>query len=451
MVRPLRKLEISIEQDVVRVRQVARQIAALLNFDAQDQTRIATAVSEIGRNAFRYAGKAKAEFFITDEKGPESLCIRISDEGKGIAAIEEVLGGNYRSKTGMGLGIIGSKKLMDTFQIETGASGTTVTLGKYISKHQIRIDSAKLSEISEALVRQTTSTPYDEIRDQNLELLRTLEELRLRQQELTALNAKLEETNRGISALYSEVQEKSRILKDVTEAKTRFLSNVSHELRTPIVSVIGLCNLLLERTDGELTGEQETQIKYILKAAESMREMGDDFLDLAKVESGKYTVSLTDVKVSDLFATLRGMLRPLAARNPNVRLTFEEDGDLVLLRTDEGKLAQILRNFISNALKYTDQGEIKVTASCPGTNVRFSVTDTGIGISPENHGVIFEEFVQVQGIHQTRVKGTGLGLPVSKKLAELLGGRVELESDLGKGSRFSLLLPPTVPRAETSA
>ena len=293
------------------------------------------------------------------------------------------------------------------------------------------------------LVRQAVRQyPFEEIQQQNQELLRTLEELQKRQAELKQLNRELEDTNRGVVALYAELDEKAASLQRANELKTRFLSNISHEFRTPLNSIVSLSRFLLERMDGELTPEQEKQVKFIRKSGEGLSELVNDLLDLAKVEAGKTVVHPSEFEVSDLFGALRGMLRPLLADNSSISLVFEEPIGIPMLRTDEGKVAQILRNFISNALKYTEHGEVRVAAAMgSGNTVIFSVADTGIGIAPEDQERIFEEFIQLDNSMQKRVKGTGLGLPLSRKLAELLGGSVSVKSELNVGSTFFAVIP----------
>jgi CheY-like chemotaxis protein len=170
--------------------------------------------------------------------------------------------------------------------------------------------------------------------------------------------------------------------------------------------------------------------------------MVDDLLDLRKVEAGKLQVHAESFTVTDLFGALRGMFKPLSIKD-TVTLSFEEIGTLPELSTDQGKVAQILRNLISNALKFTEAGSVRVTARLAADTdmIVFSVADTGIGIAPENHRRVFEEFTQVENPLQTTVKGTGLGLPLSQRLAALLGGSIDVVSELGKGSVFSLAIP----------
>ena len=266
--------------------------------------------------------------------------------------------------------------------------------------------------------------------------------LRQRQEELERLNQELEDINRGMVTLYTELDEKAKELRHADEMKTRFLSNMSHELRTPLNSIFALSSLLLDRADGELTSEQEKQVDFIRKEAASLSELVNDLLDSAKIQAGKAELHPLEFEAANLFSALRGMLRALLV-NESVKLVFEEPEGVPLLYTDEAKVSQILRNFISNALKFTERGEVRVSTRYDedGGTVTFSVNDTGVGIGPQDQERIFEEFTQLENPAQSQFKGTGLGLPLCRKLAELLGGRIDLESELGVGSKFSLTLP----------
>jgi signal transduction histidine kinase len=181
---------------------------------------------------------------------------------------------------------------------------------------------------------------------------------------------------------------------------------------------------------------------YIKKAIEDLAQMVDDLLDTAKVESGKVSLRLKPFQVQELFVALRGMFRPLVVERPGLQLAFEAGPELPTVISDESKVAQILRNFISNALKNTEQGEIRVSARrLDPRHVILAVTDTGIGIAEEDQSRIFEEFVQLDTIRRELSRGTGLGLSLSKRLAQLLGGRILVKSAIGSGSTFSLILP----------
>ena len=442
MIYPILTTEVRFEQDIVQVRQRARQIAKGLGFDSQAQTRIATAVSEISRDAFKYAGGGKVEFIVEGES-PQIFLTRISDNGPGIVDLPAVLGDNFQSQTGAGLGLAAAKRLMDDVQIEVAPDrGTVVQLIKQFSKQMSALSAIELNKLVDKLARQIPEDPYAEIQQQNQELLRTLDELRQRQEELVQLNQELEDTNRGVVALYAELNDKAASLQRQGELKTSFLSNMSHEFRTPLTAIMSISEILLHRLDGELSTEQEKQVNLIHTSAESLAELVNDSLDLAKVEAGKVTVRVAEFEVEDLFSALRGMMRPLLPQKSPVSLIFEVPEELPTLTTDEGKVAQILRNLISNALKFTEAGVVRVAAEIgdEGT-VTFLVCDTGIGIPPADQTRIFEEFVQIENPLQKRVKGTGLGLSLCKKMAEFLGGSIEVKSSPGVGSTFLVKLP----------
>jgi signal transduction histidine kinase/CheY-like chemotaxis protein len=431
------------EDDVVAARQRARQIASLIGFEAQDQTRIATAVSEIARNAFRYAKNGMVEFLVEGETSPQVLLIRVTDSGPGIVDLKRILEGRYQSQTGMGLGIVGAKRLMDQCEIESvSGQGTRVLLKKVLPTRARPLAVKELSSLVDHLIQTPAQNAQEELRQQNHELLRALDELRLRQDELVRMNQELEDTNRGVVALYAELDEKADHLRRADHMKTRFLSNMSHEFRTPLSSILALSALLLDRADGELTPEQDKQVRFVRKAAESLLELVNDLLDLAKIEAGKVDVRPVEFEIKTMFSALRGMLKPLLT-STSVNLLFEESDDLPTMYTDEGKVSQILRNFISNALKFTERGEIRVKASIDADrrDITIAVADTGIGIKPEDQTRIFEEFTQLDSPIQRKVKGTGLGLPLCKKLALLLGGQVTVESQVGIGSVFTLTIP----------
>jgi len=259
--------------------------------------------------------------------------------------------------------------------------------------------------------------------------------------EIATLEAELVETNKGVLALYAELDQNAIQLREAADLKSRFLSYMSHEFRTPLASVTGITNLLTSGMDGPLTAEQQHQIKLIQDSVRELSDMVDDLLDLAKVEAGRISISPEWFAMVDLFSALRGMFRPIV-NNSVVSLVFEEPDGVTTLYTDDKKLSQILRNFISNALKFTPRGEIRITArAIQDDMIEFAVTDTGIGIEPEYLPSLFSDFIQIDSRVQKRLRGTGLGLSLSKKFAELLGGRVAVQSKPGKGSRFSVSIP----------
>ena len=447
---PLMTVEMRIEHDVVQARQRGRQIAGLAGLDLLDQTRFSTAVSEIARNAVQYAGGGQARFLLTER--PLALAVEIEDRGPGLNHLDQVLDGTYVSRTGMGIGLAGSRRLMDEFRCDTGPAGTLVRFAKHLPPGQDHLRLA--AHIGEGLASLPSAPPIDEMRIQNREMLSALENLREREMELIQLNRELEATNRGVVALYAELDQRAEQLREVSDIKSRFLSNMTHEFRTPLNSIIALSRLLLDRVDGPLSSEQERQVEFIRKGATGLAEMVDDLLDLAKVESGKLEVTAVEFSLGDTLDSLRGMLKPLLRHNQSVQLVVEDAPD-VRLFTDERKLVQIVRNFIANALKFTERGEVRVTSVLiDQETLSIAVVDTGIGISEDDQRQLFADYTQVKGPHQRRMKGTGLGLSLSARLAELLGGSVSVASRVGMGSTFTVRLPvrygqPPQPQAES--
>jgi signal transduction histidine kinase len=434
---PIVAMRLASDSDVAMARQRTRRVAEAMGFDSQDQVRIATAVSEIARNAVTYAREGEVEFAY-DASGPsQSLLVTVSDRGPGIADPDRIWTGG-----GNGLGMIGARRLMDGFEVSSlPGQGTHVRMRKALPRRAAALTRPALDAVAVTLARESPRDAYAELREQSRELMRAIEDQRKQQDELRALNRELEETNRGVLALYAELEDKAVAVRQASEAKSRFLSNVSHELRTPIQSMLAIGRLLIDHADGDLSPEQERQVRFIYDSARTLAALVDDLLDLAKVEAGRMDLRLHRFQVGDLLGGLRGLLKPLYV-NPAVSVLFE-DGPALAMFSDEGKIAQILRNFVSNALKFTTAGEIRVAARHDrGCDlVLFDVRDTGIGIAKQDQQRIFEEFEQIPNALQRNAKGTGLGLPLARHLARLLGGTIAVASEPGHGSTFTLSLP----------
>jgi signal transduction histidine kinase/ActR/RegA family two-component response regulator len=449
--RHLLTVSVAEPMGVLTARQRARQLAHLLGFDHQDQIRIATATSEIARNAVEYGRNGRVQFFIHLSADPPLFVVRVTDEGAGMVQSEAILEGRSRSHTGMGLGLSGTRRLMDRFSLEsTPGKGSTVTFAKILPADAAGLDMQHVARLNEQLAREQSQDADEEMRRQShellvaLDLIRRLEsEAEKRQADMARLNQELEETNQGVVALYAELDERASELRRADDVKTRFLSYMSHEFRTPLNSILALSDLLLRRVDGDLTAEQEKQIGFVRAASYELFEMVNDLLDIAKVEAGKVDLRIGTIEVTKLFGGLRGMMRPLT-HSENVSLVFEEPPEDLLIASDEGKINQILRNLISNALKFTERGEVRIRVSREKGQVVFSVSDTGIGIAPDDQEHIFREFAQIENPVQRKVRGTGLGLPLSRKLAELIGGTLTVTSALGAGSTFRLTMPLAV-------
>jgi signal transduction histidine kinase len=432
-------LELAREHDIVLVRQRARQLASELGLDGQEQTRLATAVSEITRNAFQYASGGRVEFSI--EHGPPAMLItRVCDRGPGIQRIRDILDGRYVSPTGLGVGMVGARRLTDRFEVDTApGQGTSVLLGKRLPEHLI-VSRAVIGSVVSSLAANALDD-HTELQQQNQELLRALAELREKQTQNERLAQELAETNSGVLALYAELDERAGYLERLNELKTHFLSDLNHEIRTPLNAVRNIARLLLDGYEGELTERQRKAVEMMRSSTDSLSDLVNDWLDLAKIEAGRVEVRIEHFEVDELFGALRALFRPIAAES-KVPLVFEPLPKLPPLVSDYGKIAQVMRNLISNALKFTEQGEVRINAAMgPCETVTFTVCDTGIGIAPSDLERIFEEFAQVENPIQRRVKGTGLGLPLSRRLARLVGGEITVRSAIAVGSTFTLTVP----------
>jgi signal transduction histidine kinase/CheY-like chemotaxis protein len=259
--------------------------------------------------------------------------------------------------------------------------------------------------------------------------------------ELARLNLELGESIEGLKSLHDELDEKNDTLRRSADVKARLVANVSHEFRTPINSILGLSRLLLDRVDGDLTEEQAVQVGFIRTSAETLRALVDDVLDLSKIEAGKIPLRPRTFAVQDLLSALRGTMRAFPHAD-GVVLAVEDAPASLQMTSDDGKIAQILRNLVSNALKFTEAGSVRVKVrEADHGYLAFEVSDTGVGIDSRHHETIFEDFAQIDSEVQRRVKGTGLGLSVSRRLASLLGGVLTVSSQVGRGSTFTLTVP----------
>ena len=280
-----------------------------------------------------------------------------------------------------------------------------------------------------------------EVVDLNRTLFAQRNEIAERHSELTRVNVELSESHQGILALHRELQEKSDETQHDNVIKTRLIAHLSHELRTPLHSILGLTQLLKSHTDAGLLGEQAKQVRFIRASAEELLTLIDDVLDLGRLNAGHAQVHIDRFRLDDFVGSMRGALRPLLPSNTMVDLVIEDAPEVVELETDRTKLSQIVRNLVSNALKFTECGEVRVRITVHTERMEIRVSDTGIGIAAADIATIFEEYGQVESHLQQRTKGTGLGLPLSLRLAERLGGTLRAESTVAKGSTFTVDIP----------
>jgi signal transduction histidine kinase/CheY-like chemotaxis protein len=442
MISELARLDVRDLAGVYAARQLGRGVAASLALDPQDQIRVATAISEVGRSTVTAGRTAVITFGIDDT----DLLLTAAFDGEPPAE-----------------GIAAASRLMD----KVTARGQVVRMAKR-RPPGVQPD---MQAVNDQLAAVLPPSATEELRRQNIDLISALEDLRQQKEQLVLLNAELQETNRGVMALYSELSEeleqtnrgvvalyaeldeKSERLRAASESKDRFWANISHELRTPLNSIIGLTRLLAEPdADGGLDPERLYQVELIRNSGSVLLALVNDLLDVAKAESGQLRIDPAMVSLRTLFGRLSALARPMAEGKP-VSVVVSEQGAPDVILTDEVALTSILRNLLSNGIKYTDRGEVRLSARVVGenlaisvSNLAISVSDTGIGIPPSLHRHVFEEFYQVPGI---RRGGTGLGLPYASKLARILGGNLELTSEPGVGTTVVLNLPHGTPAVGT--
>jgi signal transduction histidine kinase len=242
---------------------------------------------------------------------------------------------------------------------------------------------------------------------------------------------RLEEQNRALSAANRQIQE-------ATARKSAFLASMSHELRTPMNAIIGFTNLVLRRSGDVLPERQRDNLTKVIQSAHHLLNLINDILDLSKIEAGRMEVKPSKFEVKKLIKTCCETVSSLV--KPGVQLLHEISDDIGEANTDEARLRQIVINLLSNALKFTEAGEVRIRAVKEGAYLVVVVSDTGTGIPADALNAIFEEFWQVEGVGKQH-QGTGLGLPITKGWTELLGGTIGVESTVGQGSTFTVRLP----------
>ncbi|MEW2084806.1 ATP-binding protein [Streptomyces sp. NPDC005283] len=442
--QPLTVLDLATEQDVFALRRSAQAAAEALGLERQDQVRLATALSELGRDRIG-CDRLTATFTLRTE--PHHALVVTFEWHGGTAPTPESLAL--------------ASRLVHRARYEPDDRRNRVTVEQPVPPYDAA-DPEAFRRVRDALRRRTSATLTDDLRSQTRDLIATLEETRAQREELRRLNEELEETNQGVLALYTELSgeleqtnsgvvalhteldDKSRQLRESSEAKIRLWNTVSHELRTPVNAVVALSRLLTAPGSAPLDDGQRQQIALIASSGHTLLALVNDLLDVSRAESGQLGISRTKVDLRMLLAQLTGVLRS-TYMSPDVALVTPDPITLPRVITDEVLLTRILRNLLSNALKFTEKGEVRLTIIQDGTGadarITFTVSDTGVGIPEHELSRVFEEFYQVPGAHQRGHRGTGLGLPYARTLTELLGGSLTLTSLPGSGTRIRVTLP----------
>ncbi|MEO3828055.1 ATP-binding protein [Actinomadura sp. B10D3] len=440
MAGDLLRMEIVDEHGVFAVRQAGRHVAAAVGLDHQDQVRVATALSEAGRQLYASAGRV-------------SVVFRLDRGGRPGLEVELDLGRARPDRPPEALDA--AARLMTLVEEDRTGDRDRVRLRKDLPSGAAPLADEDVAALRVRLRRLRPAPALEELRTQNAELLAALEELRNLNAELETTNhgvmalyneisEELEETNSGVVALHADLEEKSDQLRRAVEVKNRFWANISHELRTPVNGIIGLSRLLLDPAADPVTPEQRQQIILIGETGGTLLALVNELLDMARAEQGRLEPRPAPVNVPALLTHLAELMGPMAEQ-AGLTLSVDVSRAPPVIVTDPEMLSRILRNLVGNGLKFTAEGEVRLTAGATPRHTEFVVTDTGAGIPPGEQERVFEEFYRAPG---GTARGTGLGLPYARHLAAALGGELFLESAEGEGTTVTLRLPPYRPLAE---
>ncbi|MHB1988187.1 MAG: hybrid sensor histidine kinase/response regulator [Acidimicrobiales bacterium] len=334
------------------------------------------------------------------------------------------------------------------------------TIGVVLNTIIATMRTEELLEQSQRLTQELQAQSL-ELQTQQEELQQTNEELQEKARLLAEQNRAIEVKNREIEMARLGLEEKAQQLAVSSRYKSEFLANMSHELRTPLNALLIMAKLLSENPDGNLTDKQVDFSRTIHGAGSDLLDLINDILDLSKVEAGKMDVVPAPVRLGDVAERVRQGFAPLAGQK-GLSLEIAVDPDFGDIVTDEQRLHQVLKNLMSNAVKFTEEGTVSLSIGPAPAGIRyanptlavangvvaFSVSDTGVGIAPDKLRLVFEAFQQADGTTSRRYGGTGLGLSISREIARLLGGELRVESALGQGSTFVLFLPDSYSAAE---
>jgi signal transduction histidine kinase len=427
------------ELDVIASRLRARQITALCSFGNHEQTRIATAVSELARNAFVYASGGKVRFFVGNMGQRQALVVTVDDHGAGIAGLERLLAEDVEPHGGKVGGMLAARRLMDRCHIVTGSQGTHIVLAKAFPAQTPLLDAGDIDRAMSQLAALPSNVALSEAHQQNRELTDALAALQAKQLELLEVSACLERTNRQVEALNVLLNEKASSLASADRRKDEFLSILSHELRSPL-SAVSMAGQLLENSSD--TASQGVKLgQLITRQTRHMSRLVEDLLDVSRVSRGLVSISKTVVDMREVVDAAFEQHAP-AARAKGHAVSQAVSLEHCTVDGDRTRLVQIVANLLGNAIRYTpDGGRIEVRVSAHEGWLLLRVSDNGIGIAPELMPHLFDLYTQAERSSDSRNSGLGLGLALVKSLVEAHGGSVAASSaGAGRGSQFEVRL-----------
>jgi signal transduction histidine kinase len=427
------------ELDVIASRLRARQITAVCAFGHHEQTRIATAVSELARNAYMYASGGTVRFFVGCLGERQALVVAIDDHGAGIAPHKHGLTGDAASHGLEAGGILAARRLMDRCEIVTGSQGTRIVLAKMFASQAPALDAAAIETAMSRLAALPSNVALSEAHHQNRELTDALAALQAKQLELLEVSACLERTNRQVESLNVLLNEKARSLVSADRRKDEFLSILSHELRGPLSAASMAAQLLERGGDRDSQGVKLGQL--IMRQTGHMSRLVEDLLDVSRVSRGLVSITRTAVDMREVLDAAFEQHAP-AARLKGHTVTQLDAPHACTVDGDRTRLVQIVANLLGNAIRYTpDGGRIDVGMRADDDWLLVQVSDNGIGIAPELMPHLFDLYTQAERSSDSRNSGLGLGLALVKSLVEAHGGSVTATSTgAGRGSQFEVRL-----------
>ncbi|HEV2610026.1 MAG TPA: ATP-binding protein [Noviherbaspirillum sp.] len=441
MMRRILSVSVKTELDVLAARQRSRQITALCGFTSHDQVRISTVVSELARNIYNYADSGRIDFSISQQSDVQSLMIRIEDLGPGIAHLPLILAGRYHSETGMGLGILGARRMMDECDITTVPNeGTTIVLKKLLPAGAAYLTPAMIGDIGSQIGTLQVNVALSEMQQQNKDLLEGFAALKAHQDKLLQLTQELQTTNEKMVALNVELAVKAEQLQRADVRKDEFLAILAHELRTPLAAAAMTADVL------ENVPVSQARVielgKTISRQVGHMSRLVEDLLDVSRVTRGLVAIKNDPVDMRAVVLASLEQTSPLVKSKSHSLLQSLPDV-ACHVSGDMTRLVQVVSNLLTNAARYTPAGgRITVDLAADEDWIVVEVMDNGVGIDPELMPRLFDLYVQAEVSTDARTGGLGLGLSLVKSIVDLHRGTVSAASEgNGKGSRFRVQLP----------